>query len=446
MKIWRFAPLVASVALLSACQDLYKFTSANLRAVGAQPLVILARPQSKTETAPVTATDTLLPTLASGIKDAINGSPDFRAAGISADVPKTAPATVALTYPATADIVWSGTATTNGGKATAGEQFQFTSSTAGVATLALSGTVAAGDQIKVTASTNLKDSIAAVVNQSQHACSDFVSGLVLAETASNTSFDILSTITSALATVFHPLSTVHSLTAGTTILTGSKTAVDSDIYAKASVANFATAIQSTYYTDMGKYVNGLGAADPTTLDWQIEMYKISVIHAECALAPAEASIAATLQPSQPASPQAPALTVTATATDTTLNSLATNLSSQINASQAFNKAGLSAGTPTAAGSNITLALSYPSGTSINWSASAKTAAGTNAGEQISFATTTTGATITLSGSVAKGDVVTILGTPSPSAGSTAPSAAAPAQGLTPAATTPPAVTPGHSIK
>jgi hypothetical protein len=164
---------------------------------------------------------------------------------------------------------------------------------------------------------SLKDAIAAVANQSETKCADFLSSLVLAETAGDTSFDLLSTTTSALSTLFVPITTVHALSASTTVLLGSKAAIDSDFYAKASIANFATAIQSTYYTDMGKYVDALAVADPSTLDWQVEIYRISAIHRECALAQAEAAITKTLQspppttvqPATVAAPVAPASVV-----------------------------------------------------------------------------------------------------------------------------------------
>jgi hypothetical protein len=423
---------VASFTLLSACQNLYKFGNANLRAVGAQAIIIPPTPLSTNEVVTVTAQDATLEKVASAIRDAINGSAAFQSAGISAAVPEKAPDTVIITYAAAFDVVWSGTATT--GTAKGGASFQFASSKSGGTTLTLGGTVLANDKINLTAGTNIRDSIAAVVNQSQQACAKFLGGLVLAETSSNTSFDILSTITSALATVFSPLSTVHSLTASTTILTGSKTAIDADIYAKASVANFATAIQSTYYADMSKYVAGLSTADATTLDWQIEMYKISVIHDECALAPAQASIAATMQPtqappSQPAPTQPATLTVSFTVTDAaTLEALAEGIATQINGSSAFRQAGISAGAPIQAGNDVTLALTYASGGSIIWSANLKPA---GAGEQITFPTATT---IKFSGTVKKGDAVTISDSSKQAVGSTTPPAA-----------TPPAVTPGHKV-
>jgi len=47
---------------------------------------------------------------------------------------------------------------------------------------------------------------------------------------------------SALGTAFTPISTVHALTAGASITSGWKTAVDSDIYAKLTIQNLVLAL------------------------------------------------------------------------------------------------------------------------------------------------------------------------------------------------------------
>jgi hypothetical protein len=155
--------------------------------------------------------------------------------------------------------------------------------------------------------------VARLIDDSQKKCSDFLNRLVLAETGTDTSLDIFTTVFAALATAFTPLATVHGLTAAAAISSGSKTAIDSDIYAKASIAHFAQAIQSTYYQDMGNEVLYIGALanDPTLINPAIELNRIRPIHKECALASAEAAISASLQPSaQAAGPSTSALTVT----------------------------------------------------------------------------------------------------------------------------------------
>lgn len=146
---------------------------------------------------------------------------------------------------------------------------------------------------------NTKNYIGVIVNDSELKCGKFMNGLVLAENGVNTGLDIGTTIFSALATAFSPLATVHALTAGATISSGSKTALDADIYAKATIGNYDQAIQSTYYKSIADYLNTLtNSTQEITLS--IEVDKIRTIHKECSLASAQASISSTLQ-SSPAS-------------------------------------------------------------------------------------------------------------------------------------------------
>jgi hypothetical protein len=135
--------------------------------------------------------------------------------------------------------------------------------------------------------------VAALVRDSQDKCADFVKRLVVTETGFNIGLDLASTGLSALSTAFTPLSTVHALGAASSIASGSRTAIDSDVYAKASIANFAQAIQSTYYSDMKKYWTAVSKR--SAADALLELPVIMQIHAECALAPAESSISSTLK-------------------------------------------------------------------------------------------------------------------------------------------------------
>jgi hypothetical protein len=141
------------------------------------------------------------------------------------------------------------------------------------------------------------------VNLSEAKCTKFVNGLIASEAGSNTGLDIVSTVASSLATAFTAQGTTHALSAAAAIASGSKTAVDSDVFAKASIANFAQAISSTYFKDIGNYGTQLGAA--TTVDFNAEIAKIQTIHAECALGPAQATISSTLQGSNTTTPPPP---------------------------------------------------------------------------------------------------------------------------------------------
>ena len=101
--------------------------------------------------------------------------------------------------------------------------------------------------------------IARLVNESEFYCGAFVNRLVLSSIGVNTNLDLATTVLSALSTAFTPLATVHALTAATTITSGWKTAIDSDLFAQASIANYAQAIDATYYADMNGYVTKLAA-------------------------------------------------------------------------------------------------------------------------------------------------------------------------------------------
>jgi hypothetical protein len=141
-----------------------------------------------------------------------------------------------------------------------------------------------------------KDYLGMVVNESEYECGEFLNKLVATETGVNTSLDALTTVFTALGTAFTPLATVHALTAAGSISSGWKTAIDSDVYARATIANYAQAIQATYYSDLKTYLDSLTVADAASLVPSIEVAKIRSIHKECSLASAQAAVSASLQP------------------------------------------------------------------------------------------------------------------------------------------------------
>lgn len=140
--------------------------------------------------------------------------------------------------------------------------------------------------------------LGSVVYDSEQKCSAYLSRLVSAQSSVNTTGDILSGTLSGLGAVFTPASTVRALSAAATIVTGAKSAIASDFFAKASIANFATALQQTYGKQIQQYTDALPTLtdSPTPLIVSNEVSKIQSYHALCAIAPAEASIAATIQP------------------------------------------------------------------------------------------------------------------------------------------------------
>jgi hypothetical protein len=144
-----------------------------------------------------------------------------------------------------------------------------------------------------------KNKLGIVLVDSETKCDEFTKKLSIANIGSNATLDIATTIFSAAATAVTPLGTVHGLTAASTVASGSKTAIDSDVFAKATIANIAQAISATYYKDMAGYEAGLAAEQPDSIVPSVEVAKILSIHKECALDSAEASISSTLGEAQP---------------------------------------------------------------------------------------------------------------------------------------------------
>src|SRR5579859_184513 len=102
-----------------------------------------------------------------------------------------------------------------------------------------------------------KDYLGALAYESQLKCDAFLKRLVSSLQTLNATGDVATTIFSALGTVFTPISTVHGLTAASAISSGTKNSLLTDLYAKASVANFQVAIQQRYSTEINQYVAAL---------------------------------------------------------------------------------------------------------------------------------------------------------------------------------------------
>lgn len=148
---------------------------------------------------------------------------------------------------------------------------------------------ALGDSLK-----DKREYLGFVANESEKLCGEFVGKLIVAANGTNTGLDMGTTVFSALGTALTPLTAVHAMTAGSTITSGWKTAIDSDIYAKLTVQNLVQAIQTTYYKDMENYLTDLAGKDSATIVVTSELGHIQVIHSECTLASAEGTITATL--------------------------------------------------------------------------------------------------------------------------------------------------------
>jgi hypothetical protein len=127
-----------------------------------------------------------------------------------------------------------------------------------------------------------------VVLDSETKCQRFLNGLVIAENTVNTTGDITSVVLTGLASVFTPLTTVHALTAGSTVVTGSKASINANIYAKMSIVNFQTALTQSYAQAIKDYTDAL----PHMKDVIVtnEVVKIQAVHDTCTLASSEAVI------------------------------------------------------------------------------------------------------------------------------------------------------------
>jgi hypothetical protein len=141
-----------------------------------------------------------------------------------------------------------------------------------------------------TATGHEKEYLGYVLLDSGRKCQEFTNRLSVAQRGVDTSFDILTVILSALATAFTPLSTVHGLTAAATISTGTKAAINADVYAKATAALILQEINQTYYADIDKYRTELSKTQDAGVIPTIELSKIEAIHRECSLDAAIASL------------------------------------------------------------------------------------------------------------------------------------------------------------
>jgi hypothetical protein len=155
-----------------------------------------------------------------------------------------------------------------------------------------------------------KTYIGLLLAQSEEKCNAFLGGLSATERAGDTSLDILTTIFSALGTAFTPLATVHAFTAAATISSGTKTAIDSDIYQKETAALIVQAIDNTYYKQYSEYTTALANKSDADVNPAIEYNVIKGFHKECSLDAALAYISSQVKaPNAPSSP-APALATT----------------------------------------------------------------------------------------------------------------------------------------
>src|SRR5579862_1816404 len=205
-----------------------------------------------------------------------------------------------------------------------------------------------------------------LVQDSQTKCEAFVVDMFKRTAETNTGLDILGTITSSLATVFTPLTTVHALTAASTITGGAKTAISTEFLNGVTISHITQAIQSTYSVDMKNYINYLNTVtDPNGIDVVGARSTIQSYHAECALPAADGSIASALQPSSPPQSTQLTLTYTVTATDKTAANVASHILAQLNGDANFKAAGVTAAEDKNP-PNGTIKISIPANSTATW--------------------------------------------------------------------------------
>lgn len=152
-------------------------------------------------------------------------------------------------------------------------------------------------------STCRKDFITSVALQSVMSCQEFANQLVLTENTVNTTGDIATTILTALGTVFTPLTTVHALTAGATVVGGSKSAINANVYAKASISSLQSGLDKVYTQPMFNYLNDLKKeADDSKISVGDEILNVQLLHGNCTLAEAEVFINGTVNKAPAATP------------------------------------------------------------------------------------------------------------------------------------------------
>ncbi len=131
----------------------------------------------------------------------------------------------------------------------------------------------------------------AEIDSSFRLCELYKRRLLFASRANNASFDIATTALSALATAFTPLATVHALSAAAAITSGTKTAIDADIYENATAPVMVQALQTVYDTPMASLHSKVRAApNDVALATIADEGDIIAAHQKCSLTEAMVEI------------------------------------------------------------------------------------------------------------------------------------------------------------
>jgi hypothetical protein len=247
-----------------------------------------------------------------------------------------------------------------------------------------------------------------LVQDSQTKCAEFVNSLFAETAGTGLVLDVLNTASSALATVFTPLPTVHALTAASTIFGGARASITAEYLNSLTISHISQAIQSTYSSDMQKYIAWLDTANPNTIDVFHERSRIVSYHNECSLAAAEGSIGSALQP--PAQTGQTTLlglsykvgsNLGSAHDDSNIQGLTSAIIAAINGDAGFNKAGVTA----APGGSGVVSLNMSKAFDFTL-----TVVPPDHTEMVSIVNGSP-AKLTIIGTPRQGDVITITGTP-----------------------------------
>lgn len=149
-----------------------------------------------------------------------------------------------------------------------------------------------------------------LVQDSEQKCANFVVGMFDYQARTSTGLDIAATTFSALATVFTRIGIKNTLSAGSSIATGSRNSIHTEYLNSLTIANVVQAVQSTYGIEMKKYLEYLSTQVAPDVD--VERSWIVSIHNLCSLPAAEGTIQASVAPARTPSPPSDQLTLTYT--------------------------------------------------------------------------------------------------------------------------------------
>lgn len=247
-----------------------------------------------------------------------------------------------------------------------------------------------------------------LVQDSQRKCSDFVDSLFAQTAGSGFLLDTLSTVSSALATVFTPTSVTHAFSAGSTVFSATKASMSANYLNALSISHIAQSIQATYHTDIRAYLKYLDSLDMTardTIDVFNERTRILSYHQECSLAWAEGTISSSLQPeaSQGGGQASGQISVSYRVPGgTSVDDIAQAMASKITQDPTVKQADMSADPDGGGVIKFTMKKAFRLNSSVNPAAHQGEATINNDSSPV---------TLTISGTPAAGDIITVTGTP-----------------------------------